>query len=198
MSWSLEGRSAEICTCQSVCICNLGPAELSQGWHAGACLWQIERGESSGVDLSGTTAAMSYVMPGDFLSGGGTGRSYIGDSARPDQRRELEAIFGGERGGIFGAYDETITEMLPIQTVSISIVLDEEPSATIGDFAQVTLRRFKTQSGKQTMLSNAEYVEHFGVTEEELCDASGSRWSDPGMRPWSGGAGSVSAFRLTP
>lgn len=196
MSWSLEGRSAEVCTCQSVCICNLGPAELAEGWHAGACIWNIERGESSGIDLSGTTAAMSYVMPGDFLGGGGTARTYIGDTADPDQRRELEAIFGGERGGAFGAYDATIT-MLPIQTVSISIVLGDQPSATVGGIAQITLRRYKTQSGKQTTLANAEYVEHFGVTEEELCDATGSHWSDPDMRAWNGGASGVATFRMT-
>lgn len=197
MGWSLEGLCMEICSCRSFCVCNLGAADLPDGWHSGACVWDIQQGNSDGVDLSGTTAAMTYDMSGDFLSDNGRGRIYVGDSADPEQHRELEAILSGQRGGVFEFFGTSIPNMLPARSVSVSLVGGDQPAATVGDVAKMALRRHKTTSGKQTTLNDAEYLEAFGVTCEELGDASGSRWADPELREWNGGAGGFATFKLS-
>lgn len=193
MGWRLEGVTMEVCTCPTLCLCNVGAADLPSG-HSGACVWDIRQGESNGIDLAGTMAAMAYDMPGDFSSGDGRARVYLGDSATPEQHRELDAIFTGQRGGVFAFFE--FSTMLAVRSVTISLVEGERPTATVGDVARVTLRRYMTASGKQTTLNDAEYQEPFGVTREDLCDASGSRWADPELRDWNAGAGGIATFAL--
>lgn len=194
MAWRLEGVTMEACVCKTLCLCNLGPADLPNG-HSGLCLWEIRRGESEGVDLSGTTTAMIYEMPGDFTTPGGTSRVYIGDSASPEQYRELEAIFTGQRGGVFEYFGDSL---LPVRSATISMRDGDQPRGKVGDVAEMVLRRRKTQSGKQTMLVDAEWLGPMGVTSDELCDSSGSRWADPDMHRWNaGGAGGVAAYVLS-
>jgi hypothetical protein len=136
-------------------------------------------------------------MPGGFAAGNGTGRTYIGDTVSPDQHRELNAIFNGERGGVFATFRATTAKQLPTQTVSISLSGDEAPRVKIGSIGEVTLRRLKTASGKLTTLNNAVYQEPFGIENEELCDSKGSYCSDPGMRNWRGSAGGIATFKVS-
>lgn len=197
MAWSFEGVTMEVCSCRSFCACNLGEADLPDG-HSGVCLWDFQKGTSDGIDLSGTTAALAYEMSGDFRTRDGVGRFYIGDSADDEQRSELEAILMGRRGGVFESLIQLqLPEMLPVQTMPISIVGGDQPAATVGDVIHAVLRRYKTRSGKQTTLNTLDYLEAFGVTSEELGDSTGSRWSDPEMREWSGGAGGIAPFTIS-
>src|SRR5690242_8780420 len=98
MAWQLSGRSIEFCNCKMLCPCWLGPeGEPDQGWCGGALGFDIQRGSSDGVDLSGTKVALATEFPGNFFAGKGTARLYIGDSATTEQRRELEAILLGKK-----------------------------------------------------------------------------------------------------
>jgi hypothetical protein len=160
-------------------------------------VYDIRKGESAGVDLSGTTVVATYVMPGGFADGNGTGRTYISDTVSPDQHRELNAIFNGERGGVFASFRANMAKLLPTHSVNISLSSDEAPRVKIGSVGEVTLRRLKTASGKPTTLSNAVYQVPFGIEYEELCDSKGSYCSDPALRNWRGGAGGIAAFKVS-
>ena len=104
MAWQLSGRSIELCNCRMLCPCWLGPeGQPDQGWCGGAFAFDIQRGSSDGVDLRGTKVALSFVWPGNFFGGNGTARCYIGDDARTEQLRALEAIFTGKKGRPVGA-----------------------------------------------------------------------------------------------
>jgi len=60
MAWQLPGRSMELCSCKMLCPCWLGPEGVpDQGWCGGALGFDIERGSSDGVDLSGTRVALA-------------------------------------------------------------------------------------------------------------------------------------------
>lgn len=197
MAWQLSGQILESCSCKMLCPCVLGPAEPDQGWCAGALVFDVQQGNSDGVNLSGTRAALAVDLPGDFLSGNGTGRLYIGDSANPDQRRELEAIFGGQKGGAFAALGGLFTKVLPTQTTSIEISSGESRSVRVGSVGQISLKGVKTEDGKQATLTNAPLFAAFGAETENLAWGHGSSWSDPDMRSWqSGGSGGVFGFKL--
>ena len=198
MAWQISGQIVETCSCAMVCPCIFGPAEPDQGWCGGALVFDIQQGNSDGVNLSGTRMALNFDLPGDFFSGNGTGRVYVGDSANPDQRRELEAIFSGQKGGAFAALSGVLTKVLPTQAASIEVSLGENPSARVGSVGQISLKNIKTEDGKQTTMVNAPLIRPFGIETMNLARGDGSSWSDPDMRSWqSGGTGSISRFSLS-
>ena len=56
MAWNLSGQFIEACSCNVMCPCWFGVKELmvmDQGWCATTQLYQIDQGNSDGVDLSG-------------------------------------------------------------------------------------------------------------------------------------------------
>ncbi len=100
MAWSIRGRSLELCNCKQFCPCWLGPTgEPDQGWCGAAFGYDIKEGTSDGVDLGGCQVALGFEWPGNFFEGNGSARLYVDESASAEQRRELEAIFGGKKGG---------------------------------------------------------------------------------------------------
>jgi len=56
MTWRVSSQFLEVCSCEMLCPCWLGPAKPDQGWCSGALVFNVERGNSDGVDLGGTTA----------------------------------------------------------------------------------------------------------------------------------------------
>jgi hypothetical protein len=198
MAWQLSGELYETCSCKMLCPCIFGPAEPDQGWCSGALLFDVQQGNSDGVDLAGSRAVLVFDLPGDFVSGNFTTRLYLSDAASAEQRRELEAIIGGQKGGAFGGLAGMISKALPTQTTSISVTGGDNPSVTVGDVGRISLARLKSGSGKPTTITNAMVTESFGVSAEELARGDGSQWSDPDMRSWrSGGSGGVGRFSLS-
>ena len=136
MTWHVSGKSTELCSCKMMCPCWLGPeGEPDQGWCSGAFGFLIEKGQSDGVDLSGTRVALAADWPGNFFHGNGTGRLYLDARASEAQRRELEAIFSGKKGGMFEAvFGGIIANWLPAQVAPMSIsngaIRRRLPSAT--------------------------------------------------------------------
>jgi Protein of unknown function (DUF1326) len=54
MAWHISGKSTELCSCKMMCPCWLGPeGEPDQEWCSAAFGFEIEKGQSDGVDLSG-------------------------------------------------------------------------------------------------------------------------------------------------
>ena len=197
MAWQLSGQIMETCSCNMLCPCIFGPAKPDQGWCSGALLFDVEQGNSDGVDLAGSKAVMAFDLPGDFVSGNFTTRLYIGDAASAEQRRELEAIIGGQKGGAFAALAGMMSKTLPTQTTAISVSGGENPSVTIGSVGRINMAPVKTESGRQSSINDAPLLEMFGMPSENLARGDGSQWSDPEMRSWqSGGTGGMGRFDL--
>lgn len=184
MGWRIKAQGIESCSCKMVCRCTLGPAEPDQGWCSGALAWNILEGESEGVDLSGVTFVLLADLPGDFLGGIDVARLYVDESASDEQRREVEAILHGERGGLWAGMREAIGTWLPTKTAAISFQPGDAPSVTIGGVGEITLQPLVTESGKRTALANAPVNEAFGQAQVDLALANGSKFSDPEMRSW--------------
>lgn len=195
MAWQLSGKIVEACSCKMVCRCTLGPTEPDQGWCSAMQSILIERGHSDGVDLGGTRAAVGLQLPGDFFGGVELARLYIDESATADQRRELEAIFHGGKGGVWAGLKDAISSWLPTTITAIKIDSGENPAFSIAGVGGTTLTRLKTSDGRQTTLENAPVAEAFALDTIELASAERTRWADPDMRTWEGlGFGAVEAF----
>ena len=195
MAWQLSGEWLEACSCKMVCPCTLGPAEPDRGWCSGSWVLLFHGGSSDGVDLSGTKVAVAVELPGDFFGGIDVARLYIDEAASPDQRRQLEAIITGTKGGVWEATGASIRKWLPAQVVPIEAVAGESPSFTVGNVGRGTYQRIKTEDGKQATLTNAPVAAASGMDTMELALSTGTRWSDPDMRQWeSGGGGWIGPF----
>jgi hypothetical protein len=147
------------------------------------------------VDLSGVKAALAFDLPGDFFGGIDVARLYIDESTSADQRRELEAIFTGKKGGVWENLGAAISKWLPVQVTRIDIEAGDKPSFKVGGVGQGTFERVKTEDGKQAKLLNAPVVAAFQIDTIELARADGSRWSDPDLRQWESlGFGAIEPF----
>ena len=201
MAWNITGQWVESCSCNMLCPCWFGVKELmvmDQGWCDGAHLLRVQQGSSDGVDLSRRTLVLANDFPGPtLLDGNGTARLYIDDGANADQRRELEAIFQGRKGGPMEVLAGLITNWLPTRTARIDIHEEGDSiTATVGNFGTVKSQRLKNEAGKPMTMQNVGFtsVLQFDNDAAQLAP-SGSQWSDPDMpRRFETKSGAVGTF----
>ena len=196
MGWRVRGQSIELCNCKMLCPCWLGPeGEPDQGWCGGAFAFDIRAGESDGVNLGGSKVAFAAEWPGNFFGGNGTARLYIDEGASADQRRELEAIFSGRKGGhLEGLFGAVIAKWLPARVTKIDFRWGESPSLTVGSVGQAKLQPVKDMAGQPTKVQGAAAQAGFQIESMDLASSKGSRWSDPDMRAWDGDSGTLHQF----
>jgi len=197
MAWQVSGRSVELCSCNMLCPCWLGPeGKPDQGWCGGAFAFDIESGNSDGVDLSGSKVVLAAEWPGNFYAGNGTARLYLPDDKTQDQRQRLEAIFTGKNGGLFaGLWPAVVQKWLPTETTRISIAWGDSPTVSVGSFGNVKLTPLKDQSGQPTRVQGAAAQGAFQITTMDLASSKGSRWTDPQLRNWQGDSGTMHRFQ---
>lgn len=195
MPWSLKGRMIESCSCHVMCPCWLPMDDviMDQGWCASAFLFRIDEGRAGRADLGGRKVAVAMDFPGPTLGAGrGTARVYVDDAASADQRRELEAIFQGRRGGGMQGLGSLVARWLPTEATRISVEEKEGTvSAVVGEFGTIRSKRLRNPEGKVVRLHNITLLRASPV---DLAP-SGTEWRDPGLprsfRTESGGQGRI-------
>ncbi len=196
MAWKVSGRSLDLCSCKMWCPCWLGPEiEPDEGWCAHTFGYEILQGSSDGVDLSGTTVALTGEWPANFYLGGGKARLYIGQAATEVQQRELEAIFSGKKGGhLESLWGAVIDEWLPAKVVSIAISWGENPILSVNGIGHATMRPLTNGAGKSTIVTGAMSQAGLEIDSMNLASSDGSQWSDPDFRSWQGSSGNIHEF----
>jgi hypothetical protein len=179
-----------------LCPCWLGPEGApDRGWCAGVFAFDIREGESDGIKLDGSKVAFTAEWPGNFFAGKGTFRVYIDERASGDQRRELEAIFSGRKGGhLEGLLGAVITTRLPATVAKIDLQFGDKPSLTVSNIGRATLQPLKDQAGRPTKVQGAVAQGGFLIDTMDLASSKGSHWADPDMRPWDGDSGTLHSF----
>jgi hypothetical protein len=196
MAWNMAGRWIEACSCKFFCPCWFGPAEADQGWCSGAILMDIQQGNSDGIDLSGLKVVFVGDWPADFFSGNGTGRLYIDETANADQRRELEMICTGKKGGPWEAMSGVISTWQPAQPAAIEVQWGDRVSVTVGTVGQIAVQPLKDEAGRVPQVQGAAAMAALQLDRLELARSEGTAFADPAMRQWtSGGSGDTSSFR---
>src|SRR5688572_3566398 len=125
MTWNLLGEMVETCSCNMLCPCWYAVKELmimDQGYCGTTILFRTKDGSSDGIDLSGLNLVLTAFFPGPTLfDGNATGRVYLDDGTTDDQRRELEAIMQGKKGGPMEILAGLVTNWLPTQVTKIEV-----------------------------------------------------------------------------
>jgi hypothetical protein len=196
MSWQVSGRSMELCSCNVFCPCWLGPeGKPDQEWCAGIFGFAVESGNSDGVDLAGGKVVFMAHWPGNFFGGNGSARLFIDDAARADQRRELEAIFSGQKGGLLeGLFGAVISTWHPARTAKVEISWGDSPKVRVDGVGAATLKPFKDAAGKSTTVSGAAAQGAFQIESMVLADGRESSWSDPDLGKWKGDSATLHSF----
>ena len=87
MAWSVSGQSMEICSCNVFCPCWLSAeATPDQGWCSGVFAFDVQQGNSDGVDLGGTKVIFIADWPGNFWDGGAR---VVFTSTKPPMRNNV-------------------------------------------------------------------------------------------------------------
>ena len=195
MAWKLTGSMIEFCSCKALCPCWLGPdTQPDEGWCSGALVYEIKQGTIDGVDVSGCKAALAAEWPGNFFGGKGKARLYLDAKSSDAQRRELEAVFSGKKGGLFeGLMGAVISSWLPAKTAAIDIQRGDAVSIAVGDVGKAMLAPYKDQSGKTATVQGTAAQGAFQSASMELANCKGTRWTDPEMRKWDGDSGTIHA-----
>jgi hypothetical protein len=196
MTWHIKGRSVELCSCKMLCPCWLSPdVEPDQGWCSGVFIFDISEGDSDGTALSGCKTAVAFDWPGNFWAGQGTARLYIDAAASDEQRRELEAIFSGQRGGPLQAVISlVVSKALPTEVTQFDLDWGKNPSLRVGNVGEATLQPLQDPSGKRATLQGAAAMGAFQLASLDVASSKGSRWSDPDLRAWDGDSGTMHEF----
>lgn len=171
MTWNLSGKLVESCTCNMLCPCWFGVKELmimDKGYCASPLLFRIDKGNSDGVDLQGRDVVLLVDFPGPtLLDGNSTTRLYIDDGANEEQRKELEKIFQGKKGGPMQLVSQLTSKWLPTQISKIEINDDgNNLTATVGNFGKIKSEQLKNEAGRIITLSGAGFASAFQFENE--------------------------------
>ena len=199
MTWNLSGELIETCSCNMLCPCWFGQADLmlmDQGWCATSLLLRIREGSYDGVDLAGQNAVVNLHFPGPTLfDANGTGRVFLDESASEEQQNALEAILQGASGGGMEVPASLLSKWLPTQRVAITVTEDDgKVTAQIPGIGDLSSRRLHNEAGNKMMIQNAAFSMVFGHEGHtgDLAPSDGTSWNDPEMPEiWQGRSGVV-------
>ena len=140
MSWSIEGRYFENCSCNVVCPCTASLALGADNDYCRAILvFHVDSGEVEGVDVSGLTLAAVAESPKYMTDGNWKLGVLVDDSASDEQAEKLGAVFSGQLGGPMEALGPLVGEQLGVERVPIDFnSSDGHHSIRIGGKGEVS------------------------------------------------------------
>jgi hypothetical protein len=154
MTYQLEGRMLEVCSCNTVCPCFVGEAP-DDGICDVTVAWHIDKGTVESVDVTGCTIAAIAHIPGKPLDGNWRAAVYIDDSASEDQEAALLNVFTGKLGGPIADVARLIGEVVGVERTSITFNAENgKGNLKIGDIADAEMEPYVAANGTVATLSN--------------------------------------------
>lgn len=163
MTYQLEGRMSEFCTCYVPCPCSLGE-DPDGGTCEGVLAWHIDKGSINDIDVSGLTIALVVDLPGNGMNGNWKAAGYVSDTASQKQSQLLKDIWSGKLGGPVGDLVGLIGEMMGWEQVPISFDMEKgEGNLTIGDIVEGTMAPMIGALGERVTLSDSVFATYPGA-----------------------------------
>jgi hypothetical protein len=197
MSWSVEGRYFENCTCDVPCPCT---ASLSLGADYDRCqpvlVFHVDTGEVDGVDVSGLTVVAVADTPKVMTDGNWRLGVLIDAAASDDQAEALGGVFSGALGGPMAGLAPLIGENLGVERVPMEFSSEGGAhSVTLGDKGRVEavdVVPFGVETGEPARLVG---IFHPAGSELTISKAGNSKVSAFGIEPaLAGQSGFSTAF----
>jgi hypothetical protein len=194
VSWSIEGRYFENCSCEVVCPCTASLSLAADNDYCRVVLaFHIDRGEVEGVAVGDLTLAPVAEAPRQMLEGNWKLGLLIDDAASEEQAEKLGAVFGGQLGGPMGALVPLVGEVLGVERVPMEFSSEGgRHRLTIGDMGQAAVEDvvpFGVENGQPAQLTGVFHPASSDLTIAKADDDSGVN----AFGIWFGGGGK-SAF----
>ncbi len=158
MTYAIEGKLLEVCSCNVLCPCWVG-----ENPDGGACdsalAWQIEDGSIEGVDVAGRTVALSVHIPGNVLTPASWKAAvFVDDGTTDEQQAQLLKVFTGQLGGAIADLAGLIGEVVSVERVPITFTVDGgRGRLSIGSVADAQITPYAGATGKPTVLSETVF-----------------------------------------
>lgn len=157
MTYRIEGRLLEVCTCNVLCPCWVGE-DPDGGTCDSALAWSIDTGTIEGVDVTGRTVALSVHIPGNVLAGNWRAVVYVDDGTTAEQQDALLKVFTGQLGGAIADLAGLIGEVIAVERAPITFTVQEgKGNLTIGSVVDAELAPFQGATGATTTLNDTVF-----------------------------------------
>lgn len=158
MSYDIEGRLLEVCTCNVLCPCWVGE-DPDGGTCDSTLAWGVDRGTIEGVDVAGRTVALSVHIPGNVLTPASWKAAvFVDDGATDEQQAQLLKVFTGQLGGAIADLAGLIGEVVSVERVPITFdVAGGNGRLAIGSVAEAEMTPYVGATGQPTVLSETVF-----------------------------------------
>ena len=158
MSYQLEGRLLEVCTCNVLCPCWVGE-DPDGGTCDGLLTWHVDKGKINAVDVSGRTIAVLAHIPGNILKGNWRARVYVDHEATPEQKDAMLSVWTGQLGGPLADLAGLISEVIAVEQVPITFeVKGVDGVIKIGSSVEAALKPFQGATGENTAMHDTIFT----------------------------------------
>ncbi len=123
MTWTIEGRYVENCSCDAICPCTWSNLALpaTQDQCNAVLAFQVERGEVENVDVAGRTVVLA-LQTGKMMTDGNWRVGLLFDEDTTDEQLgALAKVFTGEIGGPFAGLAPLIAEVVGTERAPIRL-----------------------------------------------------------------------------
>ena len=158
MSYDIEGRLLEVCTCNVLCPCWVGE-DPDYTTCDTTIAWGIEKGTIEGVGVDGLTMAVSAHIPKNILTPKSwTAVVYVDERASAEQEGVLLKLFTGQLGGAIADLAGLIGEVVAVERAPIAFTVEGgQGKLTIGSRVQAEMAPFVGATGNPTTLAETVF-----------------------------------------
>jgi hypothetical protein len=158
MSYQIEGRLLEVCTCNVLCPCWVGE-DPDGGTCDGTLAWHVDKGSVNGVDVAGRTIVMLCHIPGNILKGDWNVRVYVDEKSTDAQMEALLSVWTGKLGGPIADMAKLVGRVDSVEKVPIEFLVEGvKGTLKVGEVITAGLEPFKGATGKETALHDTIFT----------------------------------------
>jgi hypothetical protein len=158
MSYEIEGRLLEVCTCNVLCPCWVGENPDYKTCDT-TIAWGIEKGSIEGVDVGGLTLAVSAHIPNNILEPKSwKAVVFVDDRSSDEQQGVLLKLFTGQLGGAVADLAGLIGEVVAVERAPITFTVQGgEGRIAIGEIVEAEMTPFRGATGNPTTLAETVF-----------------------------------------
>lgn len=158
MSYEIEGRLLEVCTCNVLCPCWVGEDPDYKTCDT-TIAWGIDRGTIEGTNVDGLVMAVSAHVPRNILEPKSwEAVVFVDDRATPEQEDAMIRLFTGQLGGAIADLAGLIGEVKAVERSPITFTVEDGKGRLgIGKLVQAEMAPFVGATGNPTTLAETVF-----------------------------------------
>lgn len=158
MTYQLEGRLLEVCSCNILCPCWAGGDPDNDGTCQAIVAWHIDKGTIDGVDVSGRTMALLGNIPGNVLKGNWRVVAIVDDQSTPQQQEAILNVWTGKQGGPVADLAKLVGEVVGVERLPITFTVEGgKGRVKIGSLAEAEMAPLVGANNRPTTLNDSVF-----------------------------------------